>query len=118
MKNHETTLKTMETMIEKRDVTNGGPQPTSMIKKCENPALTGTENQLPGSQLTSFDPKKLRYWRRVPNDLIWTKNVTLLTQVPNWPPLIQKRYVTDAGSQLTSIDPKTLRYWHGAQPTF
>ena len=40
--------------------------------------------------------------------------VTWQTRGPNWPPLIQKRYVTDAGPQLTSFDPKTLRDRRGA----
>ena len=43
------------------------------------------------------------------NQKPWKWLVTLLTQDPNWPPLIQKRHVTDAGPQLTSLDPKTSR---------
>ena len=42
------------------------------------------------------------------------KNNMSLTQGPNRPPLIQKRYVTYSGPQLTSIDPKTLRHSRGA----
>ena len=51
-------------------------------------------------QLTSIDPKMSRYLRGTQNDLLWSKNVTLLTRDPKWPPLIQKRHVTYAGPQL------------------
>ena len=43
-----------------------------------------------------------------------SKNVTLLTWGPNWPPLFQKRYITNRGPQPASFDPKTLCYQHGA----
>ena len=59
----------------------------------------------PGSQLTSFDPKTWRHWQ---GDLLWSKNVTSLTGGSNWPPLIQKRDVTDRGIQLTSFGPKNV----------
>ena len=49
-------------------------------------------------------------WKTNPTDLHWSKNVTLLTRDPKWPPLIQKRHVTNAGPQMTSFDPKTSRY--------
>ena len=35
----------------------------------------------------------------------------------NWPPLIQKRDVTNTEPQLTYFDPKTWRYWHGSPIT-
>ena len=46
----------------------------------------------------------------------WSKNVTSLPQGPNWPPLIQKRDVTNTGPQLTSFDPKSVTN-AGPQPT-
>ena len=48
-----------------------------------------------------------------PNWPPWSKNVTSLTRGPNWPLLIQKRDITDAGPQLTSFDPKMWRHWRG-----
>ena len=109
-------------LIQKRDVTDAGPQLTSLIQKRN---VTDA-----GPQLTSFDPKTWRHWRRAPTDVLWSKNVTSLTRGPNWPPviqkrdvtdggpqltsLIQKRDVTDGGPQLTSFDPKTWRHWLGA----
>ena len=53
-------------------------------------------------------------YTEAPSDLLWSKNVTWQTRGPNWPPLIQKRDVTDAGPKLTSFDPKTLRDRHRA----
>ena len=35
LKNHGNQPKTMRTMIKKRYITDTGPQPTSMIKKCD-----------------------------------------------------------------------------------
>ena len=37
-----------------------------------------------GSQLTSFDPKTWRHWRRVPTDLHSSKNMTSQMRGPNW----------------------------------
>ena len=54
------------------------------------------------------------YNHGAPTDPLRCKNVTPLTRAPNWPPLVQKRYVTDTGLQLTSFGVKTLRHWHGA----
>ena len=44
-----------------------------------------------------------------PTDLLWCKNVTSPTEGFKWPPLVQKRYVTNTGPQLTFFGAKTLR---------
>ena len=54
------------------------------------------------------------HWQGDPTDLLWCKNVTSLTRGPNWPPLVQKRYVTHAGPQLTSFGAKMSRHQRGA----
>ena len=65
--------------------------PTALIQK--SPV---TDRKI---QLTSFDPKTSRHRQGDPIDLLWSKNVTSLTGGSNWPPLIQKRHVTDTRIQ-------------------
>ena len=86
-----------------------------------------------GIQLTSFGPKTSHHRQGDPTDLLWSKNVTSqtggLTDLLwsknvisrtggfNWPPLIQKRHVTDRGIQLSSCDPKRSNHGQEVQQT-
>ena len=48
-----------------------------------------------------------------PADLIWCKNVTSPTRGSKWPPLVQKRKITNRKIQLTSYGANTLRLQQG-----
>ena len=70
-----------------------------------------------GSQLTSFDPKRLRHWHGPQPTSIDPKTLS------HWhgaqPTSIDPKNVTSlTRAQLTSIDPKTLHHWHGPNRPF
>ena len=62
-----------------------------------------------GPQLIFINGKTLRHSWGAPTDLYWWKNLTSLTRGPDWPLLMEKRYVNHRGP-LRSLDLYQLIY--------
>ena len=67
---------------------------------------------------THLEPWKTMKNQPGPTDLLWSKNVMLLTRSLNWPTLIQKLDVTDMGAQWHPLIQKRDATNTGSQLTF
>ena len=67
---------------------------------------------------THLEPWKNMKNQPGPTDLLWSKNVMLLTRSLNWPTLIQKLDVTDMGAQWHPLIQKRDATNTGSQLTF
>ena len=107
MRNHETTLKNHwnqpKTMTKPWNHLEKTWKPTKNHGKpwnhLQKPWKPTKNHEKPWNHLEKpWKPKKI--WKTMDtnqNHETILKNVTLLTRGPNWPPLIQKRYVTNTG---------------------